>query len=133
MVLHMMVSRIFIVEDYDRLREMLTELLARSEGLAVCGSSASAEGALKQLEETQADLFVVDISLPGMNGFQLVKELQKRTPPIMCVVLSGNSSVQSAQLAQAAGAKAFVEKSNTYELPAILHRVLRGESQFLTD
>lgn len=125
--------RIFIVEDYDQLRQTLAGYLAKDGLFEVCGSVASAEAALEQLPAAQADLILIDISLPRMNGLSLVKEVQARSPELPCVVLSGQRSSQYADLARLAGARAYVAKTNLYSLGAILRRVLEGEPFFTAD
>ena len=120
-------TKIFIVEDYAPLREMLVELVERSEGLELSGQSASAEAALEGLEEAQPALAIIDMSLPGMNGIELVQALLHRRPGTLCVMLSGHSSRGYAEAARAAGAKAYVEKVQLHELVKVLRRVIDGE------
>lgn len=124
-------TKIFIVEDYAPLRAMLAELMERTEGLEVCGHSDSAEAALSRLEVAQPDLALIDVSLPGMNGIELVEALLQRRPETLCVLLSGHSSRSYAEAARAAGARAFVEKTKLNALVKVLRRVIDGECVFL--
>lgn len=123
-----MSSRVFIVEDHPHLRELLEELIRSTGELELCGSSESAEAALTQLGEARADLVVVDLSLPGMNGFELLKELNKHSPRPLCVMLSGHGSKEYASLARQAGANAYVSKSEITGLVGVLRDVLKGGS-----
>jgi DNA-binding NarL/FixJ family response regulator len=124
------VTRIFIVEDHARFRQVLAQLLGRQEGLEVCGSAESAEEALERILETRADLAIVDVSLPGMNGFDFVTEIRRRSPDFLCVILSGHRGPEYSGFAGKVGARAFVGKSEVHTLPEILRRVLDGESCF---
>lgn len=123
-------TRIFIVEDYAPLRTMLAELMERTEGLEVCGHSGSAEAALDRLEEAQPDLALIDMSLPGMNGIELVEALLQRRPGTLCVMLTGQSSRGYAEAARAVGAKAYVEKAQLPGFVKVLRRVIDGECVF---
>lgn len=124
-------TRIFIVEDYAPLRAMLVELIERTEGLELCGESGSAEAALNRLAETQPELALIDVSLPGMNGIELVRALLQRWPGTHCVLLTGHSSRSYAGAARAAGAKAYVEKTQLHELVKVLRHVIDGDGDFL--
>lgn len=78
-----MMTRVLIVEDHASLRAMLAELIERTEGLELCGQSDSAEAALDRLEEARPELALIDVSLPGMNGIELVQALLRRRPGIL--------------------------------------------------
>ena len=82
--------RIFIVEDHRVMRDSLILYIGRTPWLEVCGAVASAEEALVQLPESGADLVLVDISLPGMNGIDLIKQLRRQLPALPCLILSGH-------------------------------------------
>ena len=123
-------TRVFIVEDHASLREMLAELIERTEGLEWCGQAESGEAALDFLGEAQPELAVIDVSLPGMNGIELVETLLKQRPRTLCVMLTGHRSSGYADAARAAGAKAYVEKSQVHEFVQILRHVIDGGSRF---
>jgi DNA-binding NarL/FixJ family response regulator len=123
-------TRVLIVEDHASLRAMLAELIERTEGLELCGQSGSAEAALDRLEEARPELALIDVSLPGMNGIELVEALLRRRPATLCVMLSGHRSRSYAEAARTAGAKAYVHKTEAHELVKILGSVFGGASHF---
>ena len=123
-------TRVFIVEDHASLREMLAELIERTEGLELCGQSGSAEAALDDLEGAQADLALIDVSLPGMNGIELARALLQRRSGTLCVMLTGHRSRGYAEAARDAGAKAYIEKGELGELVKVVRRVIDGGSHF---
>ena len=123
-------ARVFIVEDHETLRYLLVKLIDRAEGLEVCGCCDSAEAALAALENAQPELAVVDVSLPGRSGIELVRELQASRPQILCVMLSGHVSSGYVEDARAAGARAYVPKESMQHLIGTLRRVLEGGSGF---
>ncbi len=126
----MAASRVFIVEDYKRLRETLEEYLRKVEWIELCGSSESAEEALDKLDAAQPDLLLIDVSLPGMSGLDMLAELKKRGSDRPCVMLSGHRSNAYVKLAREAGARAYVVKAEMLELKVILRHVLEGGTRF---
>ena len=94
------------------------------------GSAASAEAALDLLPWTDAQLALIDLSLPGMNGIEPIRELQQRSPHLLCVVLSGHKSTIYSDDARNAGARAYVEKSEAAHLVGVLRHVLTGGTRF---
>ena len=125
-----MATKIFVVEDHELFRDMLVRSLNRIDGLEVCGSSGSAEDALENLPGTQADLALVDVSLPKMNGFDFVSEIRKRCPEVVCVMLSGYRQRAHVNRARALGAQAYVAKGDYYQLKAALQDVIAGRTYF---
>ena len=123
-------AKVFIVEDHKTLRELLAELLGRADGLEVCGCSGTAEKALECLEGAGAELALIDVSLPGRSGIELVREIKRRSMDIVCVMLSGHLSSRYVDEARAAGAKAYVGKSQLQELISVLQDVQAGGSRF---
>ncbi len=122
--------RAIIVEDYPLMREQLGVLLDRIEELTVCGSFSSGEQALGEFPEPDPDLALLDISLPGMNGFDLAAEVRKRCPNIRCVVLSGHRSQGYIDRARELGLNGYVVKGSLGELKKALYKVMAGGTYF---
>lgn len=108
--------KVFIVEDHFVMRETLGYLIKREPGLAVCGVAETGEAAFQQLATVAADLVLVDLSLPGMNGIDLIQRLQARQPDLPCLILSGHTEVTYIRQALAAGARGYVLKGNPPEI-----------------
>ena len=116
--------RIFIVEDHRVMRDSLILYIGRTPWLEVCGAVASAEEALVQLPESGADLVLVDISLPGMNGIDLIKQLRRQLPALPCLILSGHVEERYAGPAAEVGAVGYVMKDDADALIAKIQQVL---------
>ena len=121
-----MPTRVYIVEDHPVMRETIRDYLALSSDIELCGEAADAETASAALEAADPDVVVVDLSLPGRSGLELLEEIRKRwrTP---CVILSGHGERTYVGKAFAAGASGYVLKGNPPDLPVAIRRVMEGE------
>jgi DNA-binding NarL/FixJ family response regulator len=122
-----MSTRIFLVEDHAFMRAALQEFLGTMSGFEVCGAVENADSALGQIAAAEVDLALIDVSLPGMNGIDLVRTLTRRCPTLYCVMLSGHGEQNYVRRSLAAGASGFILKGNPDELPIALRAVLDGE------
>jgi DNA-binding NarL/FixJ family response regulator len=103
-------SRVFIVDDHAVVRHGLRQFLGGEPDLAVCGEAASAEEALNLAADLKPDLAIVDISLGGANGIELIKNLKARQPGLRILVLSMHDEAHFAERALRAGAHGYVMK-----------------------
>jgi DNA-binding NarL/FixJ family response regulator len=111
-----MKKSVFVVDDHAAVREGFKAILERSGGYSVSGEAGSAEEVLARLDagEGPPDLFVVDVSLPGMNGIELVGALRRRTPA-PAVMLSMHRRYDYIAQALKAGASGYVSKDASIE------------------
>ena len=123
----MNVSSILLVEDHPAFADALLRILNTDKNLNVVAVVASAEKALEQIADLKVDLVLSDVSLPHMNGINLVSELHKKYPSLPCIVLSGHLSIEYAQRAIEAGARGYVIKDNPMSILEGIRRVLKGE------
>ena len=103
-------ARVLLVDDHAVVREGLAQLLEGEPDLAVCGEAGSAEQALDVAARTRPDLAVVDISLGGVNGLELIKNLKALQPELRILVLSMHDESHFAERALRAGATGYVMK-----------------------
>ena len=96
---------LFIVEDHAVMRQTYELLFADLPDLAICGSAGSAEEALTAIPRARPDLALVDISLPGRSGLQLVGDLRRDHPEVRVLVLSGHDGDDYVREAARAGAR----------------------------
>ena len=88
----------------------------------------TAEEALEQLPEITVDLAIVDVSLPGTNGIELVAAIRAQYSSLRCIVLSGHHEHVYVRRALAAGAQGYVLKEHPLDLIAAVRAVLAGET-----
>ena len=120
-------ARILIVDDHPVFRLGLARMLDGEEGLAVCGEARSVEEAAESLDGLAPDLVVVDISLPGAGGLDLVRALKERRPELPALVLSMHDEALFAGRALRAGARGYVNKQEPVEeMVAAVRTVISG-------
>ena len=104
-------SRVLIVEDHPLFREGLRQMIDRQATLSVCGEVANAAAALKAVADLRPDLVIVDISLEGTNGIDLIKSLKARHEDLPILVISMHDEALYAERALRAGALGYVMKN----------------------
>ncbi len=120
---------VFLIDDFEPLIEMLTELLALDAGIDVCGSATSGAEALERLAAIPAgtcDLVVVDVSMPEMTGIDFVRRLREGRADLRCLMLSGHVEGVYMDDALAAGAIGFVNKENPVAIVEAIRRAVEG-------
>lgn len=102
---------VLIVDDHAILRAGVREMLADEEDLQVVGEAGSAEEALQLLRSgTKVDVVVLDITLPGQSGIELLKQLRQERPELAILVLSMHPERSFAVRLMRAGANGYVPK-----------------------
>jgi DNA-binding NarL/FixJ family response regulator len=121
-------SRILIVDDHPLFRQGLRELIDREPGWTVCGEAADAAEATRLVVETKPGLVIVDISLAGTNGIDLIKSLSANDAELPLLVVSMHDESLYAERAIRAGAMGYVMKHEPPKtFKTAIHRVLGGE------
>lgn len=119
-----MPARVFIVEDHDIVRESYVMLFELEPSLEVCGAVASAEEALEQIEAAAPDLAIIDISLPGMSGLELVEILRASRPELRMLVVTGHDESRYAEASVRAGADGFIKKGSADRILDAIARLI---------
>jgi DNA-binding NarL/FixJ family response regulator len=121
-------SRVLIVDDHPAIREALTIRLSREADLEVCGEAADATEALQVFDAVNPDAAVIDISLKGSDGIDLLKRMKARNDSVRLLVWSMYSESLSAERALRAGALGYINKEQaTDQIVVALRRVLDGK------
>ena len=125
--------RVLLVDDHPILRKGLAELINQEVDLMVCGEAEEAPKAFEAVGVLNPDVALVDISLKGGNGLELIKNLKARYPDLPLLVLSMHDETLYAERALRAGSLGYIMKEEAIEkvLTAIRH-VIAGEI-FLSD
>lgn len=119
--------RIFLVDDHPIFQHGMARFIESEEGLQVVGTANTLGEALGALRQTQADVAVVDISLPGANGLELIKHLRVEHPEMKILVVSAHDEQLYALRALRAGASGYVMKRESPDVfGTALRKVLSG-------
>lgn len=120
--------RVFVVDDHPIFRRGLAELIASEPDFALCGEASSSAQALDRLRSVGADAAVLDISLPGADGLELLKQVRAEHPTLPILMLSVHDEAQYALRALRAGAGGYVmKKEAAHHLTVALRKVVQGE------
>ena len=116
-----------IVDDHPVVRYGLLQMLSNEPDFEVCGEAASAQEALALVDRCKPDIAVVDISLKGTNGIELVKQIHAMRPEARILVSSMHDEKLFAERALRAGANGYINKQVAItEMVGAIRRVLRA-------
>jgi len=103
-------KRIVIIDDHPLFRKGLEQLIHSEDGFAVCGEANNAPEAMDVIRKLNPDLAIVDLSLPGANGIELIKNIRAEFSKLPILVLSMHDESLYALRALRAGAEGYVMK-----------------------
>ena len=121
-------TRVLIVDDHPMTRAGLVHVINHQPDLTVCGEAESAARALDILDSSRPDLLLIDITLPGKSGLELIKDVKAMRPELLMLVISMHDESLYADRVLRAGARGYITKHEGGEklMEAIRH-VLRGK------
>lgn len=119
--------KVIIVDDHPLMRKGLVMSLQAEPDITICGQASNAEEGLGLVEQENPDLVIVDISLPGMSGLELIKHMHAIRPNIKTLVVSRHDESLYAERAIRAGARGYVMKLEAGDvMMKAVRRVLSG-------
>lgn len=122
-----MAIRILIVDDHAIVREGLRRILDASPEMLVVGEAENGLVALSLLDVCKPDVALVDISMPGMSGLELIGRIHEQNPHVSVLVLSMHREEQFAVRALKAGAAGYLTKDCAPEqLAQAIHKIVSG-------
>lgn len=120
--------RILLVDDHAIVREGLRQVINASHDLEVCGEADDAPAALAALTALEPDFVVLDLTLRGSDGLELIHQVQRRLPDLPILVLSMHNEELYAERALRAGARGYIMKQEaTRDILTAIRRVVAGE------
>jgi DNA-binding NarL/FixJ family response regulator len=119
---------VFVVDDHPIVRQGLALLINREADLVVCGEAEEMQSALSAIQTIRPDILIVDISLNGPDGLELLKNIRLASPRLPVLILSMHDESIYAERALRAGANGYIMKQEATEKVLIaLRRILSGE------
>jgi DNA-binding NarL/FixJ family response regulator len=120
-------KRILIVDDHEVVRDGVKRILDRPPGAASFGEASTAPQALELARQQDWDVVLLDLSLGGRDGMEVLKELKRMRPRLPVLILSMHSEELFARRALKAGAAGYITKSTPRaELVEAVNKVIKG-------
>jgi DNA-binding NarL/FixJ family response regulator len=117
--------RLLIVDDHEVVRLGVRTLFADNNSYEVCGEAQNGEDAILMVSELSPDVVILDLSMPGINGFETAEQILAIAPSVRIVFFSAHEIPATARLV---GADAFVSKSSSLEeLRLTVSRALQSD------
>ena len=120
-------TRILIADDHTLVRDGLKRILAAASDLTVAAEAVDGDQALARVRAEEFDLVLLDLSMPGLSGVDLIKRLKLERPRLKILVLSMHGEQQYAVRAYKAGASGYLTKdSASAELVSAIRKIAAG-------
>ena len=121
-------KRIFIVDDHPMMRQGLVQIIGAEKDLSICGEAENAERALDAINSLKPDLVLADISLPGKNGLELIKDFHSLQPGLPVLVISmHDESLYAGRVLRAGGRGYIMKQEGGKKLMQAIRQVLEGK------
>lgn len=119
---------VLVVDDHPLLRQGLALLINQQQDMQVCGEAEEAQAAMQAIAELRPDIIILDISLSGPDGLELLKSIRASDPDLPVLVLSMHDEAIYAERALRARANGYIMKQEATEKVLVaVRRILSGE------
>jgi len=120
--------QVALVEDHPMFREHIGQLINRDLGMEVCGEADNIKDAMTLIRERKPDIAIVDITLRGSSGLELLKDIKAQGIDLPVLVLSMHDEDLYAERSLRAGAKGYITKNEaSSEVVKAIRKVMNGE------
>lgn len=120
--------KLLIVDDHEMVRRGLMSFLRTFDDLAVVGEASNGEEAIDACERLHPDVVIMDLMMPGMDGFAATQIIRERFPEVTIIALSSSGDTKSVTAAMQAGAISYLLKNvGTDQLAEAIRAAVRGQ------
>ena len=123
---------VLLADDHAIIRDGLRKILADTDDLQVCGEAADAQSVVEQVRARDWSLVVLDMSMPGRSGLELIKQLKAERPRLQILVFSMHPEEQYAMRAIRAGASGYLSKETDSDMLLPAMRKVAGGGAFVS-
>ena len=121
--------KVFIADDHEFIRAGIKSILATTSDIEVIGEGTTGHDVLQALRESTPDALILDMSMPGLSGLELIKRIKTEWPKQKILVLTMHTNKQYAVRAIRAGATGFLSKAiASEELVTALRKIVAGRA-----
>jgi DNA-binding NarL/FixJ family response regulator len=125
--------RVFVVDDHPIVRQGLAQMINREPDLTVCGEAEQAASALQAIVSERPDILILDISLGGPDGLELLKNVRTRYPALPVLILSMHDESIYAERALRAGANGYIMKHEAAERVLVAVRQILNREIYVSE
>ncbi|MFC1920337.1 response regulator [Chloroflexota bacterium] len=119
--------RTFIADDHAIVRRGLRQIVAETTDIVIAGEASTGKEALQEILTNNFDVILLDITMPDINGLDILKEIKRQRPEIKVLILSMHPEEQFAIRALKAGASGYLTKDSApSELVGAIQKVAKG-------
>ena len=126
-------KKVFVVDDHPIVRQGLAQMVNREPDLTVCGEAEDASTVLQAIVAVKPDIMIVDISLNGPDGLELLKNIRTRYPALPVLILSMHDESIYAERALRAGANGYIMKHEAAEKVLGAVRQILNHETYVSD
>ena len=127
-----MKAEVLIADDHAIIRDGLRKILADTHDLVVAGEAANGSAVMEQVRARDWDLLILDISMPGRNGLELIKLVKAERPKLPILIFSMHPEEQYAVRAIRAGAAGYMSKEGDTDMLLPVMRKVVGGGMFIS-
>ncbi len=125
--------RIVVADDHTIVREGLKQVLSAASDLSIVGEAQNGHEVLQRVRELEFDVLLLDMSMPGKSGIELIKQVRAEKPKLRVLVLSMHQEQQYAVRAIKAGASGYLTKESASARLVSAIRKVAGGGAFITE
>ena len=125
--------RVLVVDDHETIRRGVCSILESRKDIEICAEACSGRDAIEKASQLKPDLIILDVSLPGLDGFAAAREIRTFLPEVPILLHSMHDGPIVAGEARRIGARGFVSKSEPgHVLLEAVTAILQGQTFFPT-
>lgn len=121
--------RVLIADDYYAFRQGLKIMLSFEADIEVVAEASNGRQTVELARELKPSVIVMDLSMEGLNGVALIKQLLQQEPDVRILVVSGHANQRVIDEALACGANGYISKSRSLvDVPVAIRKICKGQS-----